>query len=636
MKRLLISLALLACAAQAASWVRYNQAGYTPDRGKSAIVMSDENMQGQAWSLKSGGTVVKSGTFGASNVGVDLHTPKAYNFEVDFSSVTEPGSYTLEATAFAPVNVRISADPYSGLITQTLRALRVARSGSEGLLLHGPSHLGDSAAAVKIPNSLANGSWKSPTVARKVNMLGGHYDAGDYIKFTLTEAFVAYQLLRAYQVRPQVFTKVNSQTDLPDVLDEANYSLQYLARTFPNDSTFIIEVGDSQDHNQGDRLPENDALDGRRPALSALSRVHMGVTAAALALGSRVLGAQGKTTEAQAYRDKAIAIYARARATGSVATAFLRDPTNDFYKVDSDIASMELGAAELYTLTQDAQYLTAAQSYPAAGDCGEVGWACWDFFANFALAPYDDAAAARAATETQGYEDIANFHPWALPGVDYYWAVYHCWVAEGNAALLTSLPYAFHGTLDYTFGRNPWGVSFLMSQDLPNSLQNAYSQIYPLTHSFPIGVLSEGPGDVTTHDQMAADFTPLASDPLAQFNTSVAVFSDNGSDFMLQEATIAGQSSMVLMLALATDSSLATPTLQRAPRATGAFTVHRQGDLFAVTGTHGQRLLVADLRGRVVADLAAQADGILAWDASSAPVGTYLMRVGAEAQLVVK
>jgi hypothetical protein len=112
--------------------------------------------------------------------------------------------------------------------------------------------------------------------------------------------------------------------------------------------------------------------------------------------------------------------------------------------------------------------------------------------------------------------------------------------------------------LDYTFGRNNWGVSFLFSEDLPNTDRNIYSPAYHLLNEFPTGALSEGPGNKATHDAMQhyfdnalaeLDFVPDNS--LDRFNTDVGVFSDSPVDFMTQEATITAQADILLMLTLA-------------------------------------------------------------------------------------
>ncbi len=590
--------------ATAATWLRLNQAGYRPEAAKVVVAMADADLAGSSWSVHRGDSLVLSGTVGASSVGVGDHTPKAFNHRIDLTPLRENGDYRLEVgTAHATISVQ--ADPYRRFLLQALRHVRVERSGAEGLLIHGPSHLGDSAARVQVPDGdLANGAWKDAVPVRTVDMVGGHYDAGDYIKFTLNEAYLALRLLQAWELRP----------DLDSLLDEADYALRYLAKAFPNDSTFVIQVGDGRDHDQGRRLPEKDKLDGKRPALCALSRVHMGIAAAALARGARVFRRQGRTAAAEAFQAKAQSLWTVATGPRSVATAFLRDPTNDFYWVKSDVPSLQWAAAELHALTGDAKYLEAFKTYRSRSTCGEVGWSCQNFDANLASAPYDAASKNRMAVEAELYEEAAQLHPWNLPGDSYYWAVLHRWVAMGAAARAGGHRVAFQGVLDYVFGRNPWGVSFLFSPDLPNTLRNLYSQIYPLTGEFPVGALSEGPGDKTTHDEMLQYFDPVPDDTLAKFNTAVAVFSDNGDDFMLQEATIGGQGDVIWLLALASRDSAAPIGIRSKAPVRENWSAFRSGGSLRIRGARpGAVVELRDLGGRHLASRNADADGSLDW-----------------------
>lgn len=544
-------------AAQANVWVRVNQAGYTPERVKTAVVLSDTDIAGESWSLKSSGAEILSGKLSVGKPGDDVYVAQAYTYIIDFSALKETGTYTLELAGAQTQQVLIREDPYSLFATQALMHLRAMRSGGQARLRK-PSHLGDSAAIVyNVKGDWLQGAWEEAVPRRTVDMQGGHYDAGDYIKFTLNEAYLAWHLLTAYQENPALFVKVQSYSDLPDILDEAKHSLDYLAKTFPDENTFVIQVGDGEDHRQGWRMPNMDALDGKRPALCALSRVHMGSAAAALALGAQVF----KTLDAEAaalYEERAKAIYARARQSDTQASAFERDQTNDFYFDQTDTDNMALASAELYRLTQEQSYLEQGQAYapPAAY---EVSWGSWNAFANHRLAEWDEAAKARLLTEIGRYE---RDNVWNLPG-EYIWASLHRWIGMANAHFRAQrlqgaeeLTTPFLSVLDYTFGRNNWGIAMVASADLPYSIRNIYNGIYRLTEAFPVGALSEGPGDVKTHNEMRQYFTVPANSPFEEFNTSAGVFYDNADDFMIQESTVAGQGDFILMLALASAKNL--------------------------------------------------------------------------------
>ena len=83
-----------------------------------------------------------------------------------------------------------------------------------------------------------------------------------------------------------------------------------------------------------------------------------------------------------------------------------------------------------------------------------------------------------------------------------------------------------YNVIDYTFGKNNWGVSFLASKQLPNSVQNIYSQTYYLQPElFPTGAIAEGPGDLEGHLENVKWFDlSKESYDLEIFNTQKVVF----------------------------------------------------------------------------------------------------------------
>ncbi|WP_164976279.1 glycoside hydrolase family 9 protein [Oleiharenicola lentus] len=558
----LLILALLALAAplHAELFLRWNQAGYAPGQPKVLLALSDADLAGQAWTVTRAGATVRHGTFGPSTTGAGDHTPFAYNHTADFSALREAGDYTFITAGAAPATFRIAAAPYERMVSLPLLHLRRARSGSPDTGLRPLSHPGDADAPVFVPDGdPANGQWKPAEPARTVDALGGWYDAGDYIKFTLNQAATAYHLLLAYRLKPELFAKAPGGSGLPDVLDEARHGLEFLMKVHPDRDTFIIQVANAEDHSQGLRLPHQDKLDGRRPALCALSRVHMGATAAALALGARTFGELGRADDMARYSVMARKIYTRAREADTVPTAFERDKVNDFYRDPDPTDQMAVAAMELFALTDDETYLEQAKAYapPAAK---EVGWGDWNWLANAALAPHDAAAKQRLRDEMAGYVQHVRERgaPWGLPS-RYVWGSLARWVGIANAARETArthgpapeLDALYWGIVDYTFGRNNWGVSFLFDEQLPNTVRQLYSPVYRMLKVFPTGALSEGPGGRKLHDELSKWFKISPSDPFHRFNTPAGVFFDNETDFMCQEATITAQADAVLFLVLA-------------------------------------------------------------------------------------
>ncbi|MCL2603703.1 MAG: glycoside hydrolase family 9 protein [Defluviitaleaceae bacterium] len=536
-------------------WVRLNMAGYKPDRAKAAVVLSDADIEGGKWRVKKEGNVVLEGTLAAGKHGDDVHVRQAFYYTVDFSALREAGVYTLELDGAEPRRITVDTDPYAKVAEQAIYHLRTVRSGCPTPHTNA-GHPSDAEAVLYVVDGdWTEGKWKEAAPRRTVDMLGGHYDAGDYIKFTLTVASLAWHLLRAYEENPKMFTKAHSTSGLVDLLDEAKHSLDYLAKIFPDENTFIIQVGNGKDHNEGWRLAENDALNGKRPAFCALSRVHMGAAAAALALGA-VIFADFDKEAAALYGQKAAAIYARARKDDTRASAFERDATNDFYYDRTDEDNMALAAAELYRLTKDAAYLEHGAAY-APPPTGSVSWSAMNGDANYRLAQHGDASA-----KERFLKEIADYrwdNVWDLPGGRYTWGSLPVWMGMANNHEIARRLYGgsaesvpFLGVLDYTFGRNNWGIGMVASDEMPDTIKNVYNYVTNVLGKVAVGAMSEGPGRKKTHDSFKHYFSKTEGpDPFEPFNTSAAVFTDDSYDFMIAESTIWGQGNLILMLALA-------------------------------------------------------------------------------------
>ncbi|ERP39244.1 glycoside hydrolase family 9 protein [Chitinivibrio alkaliphilus] len=565
-QRSLFFVLFLLCTHVSGIHIRYNQAGYRPDRSISLVVLSDTDMIDTPWHIIQGNDTLRSGTTPQSLVGTGKHTSHPFNHTIEISPLAETGEY-LFIMEDASVQLRITEHPYSVFITDALRHLRTARSGwpQDRPGARQGTHLGDSVARKHIVDGPASkGVWKPASPTHTFDMRGGWYDAGDYIKFTLTNATTAYYLLKAWETNPKAFTNVLSESSLPDILAEARFGLEYLMKTYPEEDIFVVQVGDAEDHRQGVRLPEHDALDGNRPAFTALSPVHMGITAATLAKGARIFRDVGKEEEAQRYLQQAKAIFHRARAEDALdETVFERDVTNDYYRDNSLEDNMALAAVELYRATKDTTYRTIALSYEI-GPGEWLSWGVYNFSVNAALAPYDTRSAKAAQADMDHF--TSNMDPlWGIPA-DYTWSSLLCWNAVGAAAKVwhrespsPELIRLHEHMVDLLFGRNNWGISFLATTRLSSTFQNVYNQIYELTGDFPHGAVALGPVNRETHSAMEEYFgTPPASH-LDSFQTDEVVFHDWERNFVTSETVTMSQAYAIWLLAAAASTSEPAP-----------------------------------------------------------------------------
>ncbi len=541
-------------------FIRYNQVGYEPIRKKRVIVMSDRSIKNNTWSfVNNSGDTVLQGTMGKHIFGMNDHLPKMFNYTLDFSKIETEGDYTLAIEGTEPVTIKIKKNAHVFLINQMVRFMKVQRSGTDDCLDHKKSHMGDASCQVYIRSNMDNKSWKKANNAEPVDMLGGWYDAGDYIKFTLTTAYASYFMLRSYETYPEIFDGVKnySQSSLNDMLDEAKYGLDYLMKTMPNDTTFIIQVANHEDHRQGLRLPDQDLLNGQRHAYSCLSPTQMGYTAAALALGSKIFKEQGLKKEADQYKAMAIKIFKAAEKSKEL-PAWFEFEWEKFYFDETADDNMQLAATELYYLTGENEYLNKAKMY--ADKAKQGYWASWGschMQAHSRLLPkfYNSRTHLESDLTMFKGKTYTNGNIWGMPH-DYTWATMYSFFGVANGAIQhtmltkskTYLQCALD-VLDYTLGQNNWGMAMVASPDIPGSADNVYSQFYKLQPKlFPTGAIAEGPGDRKTHDELKQYFhNDEETDPMSEFNTPLFVFYNNEHDFQCMETTISGMADGIFL-----------------------------------------------------------------------------------------
>ncbi len=558
---------LLVCATMVQSadvFIRYNYLGYNPSREKKVVVMAERNIDNQKWLVRDAtGKIVLQGALGLSLCGRGDHAPLGFNYYIDISSLNQEGVYSLETSGAEKAVINIKKNPYTAIVEKPVRWFRVARSGSPDCLDHKPGHYGDTSCAVFHRKNKMNSEWTDST-KKRINIVGGWYDAGDYLKITLTIGYSDYFLLRAYETAPEIFAKKYSKTEFVDVLDEAKWGLDYLAKCMPDTDEFIIQVGDKIDHNIGCRLPDQDTLDGKRPALSCLSPTQMGYAVASLALGSDIFGKMGKADLAAFYKGKAELIYRRAVSKDATSPAWYSIPEEGeaFYDDNSKNDNLELAAAELYRLTKEQKYLDDAKKF--AELARSAGWRAWESVnmpAHMRLLDYYPIVKNDIRADMEDFLKYSQRpgNIWGVP-LKYVWAGLYCYIGIGSGALeykqLTrDSRYQRMGLnmLDYMMGCNNWGVFFIADKDVPHTIRHPYSQIYTMqSRLFPEGAIAEGPGDVL---EFAHDFPIMGFDntaePTYKFNTTKGVFYDNKKDYMSMETTIGGIADGIYMLAVA-------------------------------------------------------------------------------------
>jgi endoglucanase len=350
--------------------IRVDQVGYVRGEAKQAYVMGPKTaLAGARFKVVDAkNKVVAAGRLGAVTGHWNAKYPSVRT--ADLSSLDTPGTYRIVLTGTAagrsPAFRIADADELmTPLVRDNVRFLQAQRDGADvlpGELEHGPSHLADEDATVYAePEYDKEGTELlgelTPT-GDQVDVSGGWFDAGDFLKFTGTTSYSVAELLLA-------------QRDLPDMTElsaEASHGLAWLDRMWDEDSETLyaqVGIGAGNDDARSDhdvwRLPEaDDRLDvspgdpdytiKHRPVFRVadpgepISPNLAGRVAAVFALAAQ-RAADTEPEEAQEWLDKAAAVYDLADTDPDepLLTAFPRA----FYPEDSWQDDMEFGGAEL-------------------------------------------------------------------------------------------------------------------------------------------------------------------------------------------------------------------------------------------------------------------------------------------------
>ncbi|WP_167956721.1 glycoside hydrolase family 9 protein [Anaerosporobacter faecicola] len=144
----------------------------------------------------------------------------------DFSSVTTPGTYQIKMEgAGVSYPFRIDVDVYKPVLRDLFRMYYLQRCGCEvtkelgGIYAHPACH-----------TSLATiyGTDK------KIDVIGGWHDAGDYGRYIVAAAVTIADLLYAYEANCSIFEKnfdiPESNQTTPDLLCEVRYELEWMLK----------------------------------------------------------------------------------------------------------------------------------------------------------------------------------------------------------------------------------------------------------------------------------------------------------------------------------------------------------------------------------------------------------------------
>jgi endoglucanase len=351
--------------------IRVDQVGYGVTEPKQALLMTGVAVPGIGFSVvDSRGAAVYQSRVGASRGGWNS-TYKAVQ-PLDFSAVRKPGTYRVRIGGTYSPTFRIGAgsDLFGRLANDSTHFFQVQRDGADIVrtrLDRKPSHLADRRATVyEHPVFKGDGGdvpaepLKPVAGAGPVDVEGGWFDAGDFVKFTHASAYSTAELLY-----------VQRSGGAGRALDsETRHGLRWLDKVWDAQRKVLYvqvgigtgseEFGFLGDHDVW-RLPEaDDALQVKpgdpeyfikhRPVFrasppgGAISPNLAGRISASFALAAQ-LEAKRNPRLARHYLNEGASIFALAKTTdvGELITAF----PHAYYPEDSWQDDLEFGAVQL-------------------------------------------------------------------------------------------------------------------------------------------------------------------------------------------------------------------------------------------------------------------------------------------------
>lgn len=541
--------------------VRVNQVGYLQHGPKNATLVTDKD-DALAWELQDqDNAVVASGT--TTPLGVDASADVNVH-GVDFSDVTETGTYQLVADGETSYPFEVGTDAYQQLRYDALNYFYLARSGIEieadivgedyaRAAGHVSSPADDAANQGDLDVPCQNAADAAAVYTDEygwdgcdytLDVVGGWYDAGDHGKYVVNGGIATAQLLGTFER-----TKTAGSTDLgalgdstlnvpetnnevPDVLDEARWQLEFmLSMQVPEGAQFAGMVHHKIHDDGWTGLPLMPAADPE------VRELHRPSTAATLNLAATA--AQGARLFAPYDSDFASELLAAARATWDAAleTPDLYAPVADGNDGggpydDSDVTDeFYWAAAELFLTTGEQEFEDFLLASPIHEDDSFTEGFFWGDVAALAkmdLATVPNRFADRDEVTAQvvaGADYIAGVQAEqefgiALPDDGFVWgsnsAVLNYQVVLGTAFDLTGdqrYADAVVESMDYLLGRNALNWSYITGYgEVASTNQHSRwfsQQLNAELPPPPPGSVAGGPNaDVDTWDPTIAGLYP--------------------------------------------------------------------------------------------------------------------------------
>lgn len=554
--------------------IRINQLGYLPKSVKAAVFISSENHRISTFTVHSAvtGEVVFSGKTEpkpATNWGMKTA------FRLSFSSLEKEGGYYIKAGETRSPNFRINADVYDRTADFILNYLRQQRCGFNPFLKDS-CHLHD---GIIVDHPTRTGEF--------LDVTGGWHDATDYLQYSTTSINTVYQMMFAYQRYPEIYGDDFDAGGLPgsngiaDILDEIKWGLEWMLKMNPAPGEMYNQIADDRDH-IGFRLPVGDKADyglgeyrpvyfvtGKPQGLAKFKNQSTGVSsiagkfASGFALGAEVFQ-KSDPQFSELMKQKALDAWKFALSdTGYSQTTCNISPY--YYEEKNFADDLELGAAQLFQLTGDRNFLKEAEYW---GKLEQVSpWIKNDTAGHYESYPFINLG--HHFLMQNGKKDFAKFYREGLTllyehgkidpffnGLPFLWCSNnlvaaavtqaHLYMEQTGDSRFLEMEAALR---DWLFGCNPWGTAMICGlpgvEDSPVLPHSSYTVL--LGGTTPGGLI-DGPIETNRHKQQIGIVLTNPGE-YAPFNNGKAVYHDDIGDYATNEPTMDGTASLSFYLA---------------------------------------------------------------------------------------
>ncbi|WP_288369886.1 glycoside hydrolase family 9 protein [uncultured Algoriphagus sp.] len=566
--------------AQESPTIRINLGGYPSDMPKQALLLSNQAIKKPVLLLKtSSGELVKA--FEGTQSQSSWH-PFSHYYAFDFSEVSQKGSYYFETKNGKIKSQAFHIGAYPDWQEDVVSFIRTQRCGFNpftGEFCH------------QLDGLSFFGLREDST---RIDATGGWHDAGDQLKYLITSSNTTARLLMTYQMDPDGYMdQVNARglpgpNQLPDILDEAKWGLEWILKLHPSPNELYHQVADDRDH-RGFKLPHEENADygwgpnSFRPAYFAtgepqgLSKYQSqatgianlaGRSAATLVLGYEVFNQiEGYEVFAQSCLESAHSLYEMGKKQEGYQQG------NSFgapyrYEENTWADDMEWAAAKLYKVTKKPEFLEDARR------CGDLiaawSWMERDSASHYEMYPYVNMGhyALWQVGDEEDKEKMVNYYEQNLQKIHsradqnpygvghlFIWCSNNLAAAVATQAMLYeemtgSKKYRplLQNHVNWLLGLNPWSSS--MITEIPENADtpvDVHMPFWKILNKSVKGSLVDGPLWSTIHQQMLG-ISPSSPDEYAHLQPQHIKYLDDWADYSTNEPTLDGSAELLLIL----------------------------------------------------------------------------------------